>query len=172
MGEMTSDKHTPFTSPFNGPVEIGLRALAVLNYAFPDAYSLQRLVILDYLIVHSDDVPGGPRGLHPKTPHRSGELLVRRSVLQQGLLLYQSRALLERRFDGTGISFCATERSASFLDALGTEYVRALRERAQWLVHTYGNLPDKELDQLVRDHLGDWGAEFELESVLWSEDWP
>ncbi len=157
-------------SPFNSPTEIGLRALAVLNDAFPATYSLQRMVIFDYLIVHSDDVPGGPIGLHPKTPRRMGELFVRRSVLQEGLLLYQSRGLLETEFKSDGVFFTATERSAAFLDALSAEYILELRKRAAWLVRTFGELPEPELEKMVREHLGEWGAEFELESVLWSED--
>jgi hypothetical protein len=57
-----------FVSPFNGPVEIGLRALCVLTTAFPTEYALQRLVVFDYFLVHSDDIEGGPEGLHPRTP--------------------------------------------------------------------------------------------------------
>ena len=78
---MTTEEKKRFIAPFNGPVEIGLRALAVLNDAYPVVYSLQRLVVFDYLIVHSDDVLGGPSGLHPQTPRRGGELLVRRGVV-------------------------------------------------------------------------------------------
>jgi len=170
MGEMMTDEKKRFIAPFNGPVEIGLRALAVLNEAYPDAYSLQRLVIFDYLIVHSDDIPGGPSGLHPKTPHRGGELLVRRGVLQEGLLLYQSRGLVERRYENSGVLFVATDRSASFLDALSADYVAGLRERAAWLVSNFGMLPDVDLEQIVRNHVGEWGAEFEMESVLWAEE--
>ena len=156
--------------PFNGPIEIGLRALTVLNEAYPSAYSVQRLVVFDYLLVHSDDIPGGPTGLHPQTPHRSGELLVRRGVLQEGLLLYQSRGLVERRFEHSGILFAATEYSAGFLDVLTAEYVLALRERASWVVNNFGYLPEIELERMVRRHLGEWGAEFETESVLWAEE--
>src|SRR6478672_1772276 len=108
--------------PFNGPIEIGLRALTLLSEAFPAPYSLQRLVVSDYLLVHSDDLPDGPPGLHPKTPHRGGELLVRRAVLEQGLMLYQSRGLLERHYTEKGVMFAATERTAGFLDALSSDY--------------------------------------------------
>ena len=86
------------TSPFNSPLEVGLRALIVLTESHPVAHSLQRLTVLDYLVVHLDDAPDGPPGLHPQTPYRAGELLLRRGVLEQGLLLYQSRGLVERRF--------------------------------------------------------------------------
>lgn len=159
-------------TPFNGPVEIGLRALAVLTDAYPDTYSLQRLVIFDYLLVHSDDVPGGPAGLHPQTPYRGGELLVRRGVLQDGLLLYQSRGLIERRYTGAGMLFSATERSASFLDVLETEYVTGLRERASWVVDSFGAISDEELERMIRGNIGAWGAEFAMTSVLWEVDTP
>src|SRR5713101_6220152 len=131
---MTSAAPERASTPFNGPVEFGLRALAILNDAYPDAYSLQKLTVFDYFIVHSDDLPGGPAGLHPKTPHRSGELLVRRRMLEGGLLLYQSRALVERVFTSEGVFYRATERSAAFLDVLDTQYAIELRERAIWLI--------------------------------------
>lgn len=167
---MTTETPTYFLSPFNGPVEIGLRALCVLTTAFPAAYALQRLVTFDYFLVHSDDIEGGPEGLHPRTPHRGGEILVRRGVIQDGLRLYESRGLIERVYKDGGIFFAATEKSADFLDTLSTKYLRGLRERADWVVDSFGLLDDAELDAMVRDRIGTWGAEFSMESVLWSEE--
>lgn len=158
--------NTKVLPPFNGPVEIGLRALSLLSEAFPALYSLQRLVVSDYLLVHSDDIPGGPPGLHPKTPNRGGELLVRRFVLEQGLMLYQSRGLLERHFTETGVMFAATERTAGFLDALSSDYAAELRDRAAWLVSLFGVTSDDELIKIANSQVGEWGAEFAMESVL------
>ena len=157
-----------FTEPFNGPIEIGLRALLVLTEAFPSAYSLERLVISDYLVVHSDDADG-PQGLHPQTPRRNGELLVRRESLQRGLLLYQSRGLIERRYESDGIVFAATEASAAFVDVLESRYVSELRSRTEWLISRFHGLVDRELQDFVKKRLGNWGAEFEFESVHWEE---
>ena len=170
MGQVTAEMPSQLLSPFNGPVEIGLRALCVLTTAFPTAYALQRLVVFDYFLVHSDDVEGGPAGLHPQTPHRGGEILVRRGVLQEGLTLYESRGLVKRVYKDGGIFFAATDRSADFLDTLSTEYLKVLRERAGWIVDSFGLLGDSELDAMVRDRIGTWGAEFSMESVLWIED--
>jgi hypothetical protein len=167
---MTTETPTQFVSPFNGPVEIGLRALCVLTTAFPAAYALQRLVVFDYFLVHSDDVESGPEGLHPQTPHRGGEILVRRGVLQDGLTLYESRGLVERVYMDGGIFFAATDKSADFLDTLGTKYLEGLRERADWVVDTFGLLVDTDLDAMVRERIGTWGAEFSMESVLWTEE--
>ena len=52
-------------TPFNSPLETGVRALTVLAELAPAALDLQRLVYFDYLVVHSADA-GGPRSLHPK----------------------------------------------------------------------------------------------------------
>jgi hypothetical protein len=170
VGQVNSREPGVPARPFNGPVDVGLRSLAILTAAYPASYSVQRLVALDYLVVHSDDVPDGPTGLHPRTPHRGGELLVRRGVIQEGLLLYQSRGLVSRRFADTGVAFAATERSAGFLDALGTDYVSDLRDRSAWLVERFGDLPDGDIALFTSEHLGEWGAEFESESVLWTEE--
>ena len=167
---MTTQMPGEFVSPFNGAVEIGLRALCVLTTVFPAAYALQRLVVFDYFLVHSDDIEGGPKGLHPRTPHRGGEILVRRGVLQEGLTLYESRGLVERIYKDGGIFFAATDKAADFLDTLSTEYLKGLRERADWVVDSFGLLDDGELDAMVRERIGTWGAEFSMESVLWTED--
>jgi hypothetical protein len=167
---MTTLTPSHFVSPFNGPVEIGLRALCVLTTAFPNAYALQRLVVFDYFLVHSDDIDGGPEGLHPRTPHRGGEILVRRGVIQDGLTLYESRGLIERVYKDGGIFFAATDKSADFLDTLSNEYLAGLRDRADWVIGSFGALDDAELDSMVRDRIGVWGAEFSMESVLWTED--
>lgn len=170
MGKMTDTSPTFSVTPFNGPVEIGLRALCLLTVAYPASYALQQLVIFDYLLVHSDDIPGGPVGLHPRTPHRGGEILVRRGVLQDGLTLYESRGLISRDFLESGIYFSATDKSADFLDSLNSGYLQELRARADWVVENFGTLDGTELDAIVRGHIGKWGAEFEMESVLWVEE--
>lgn len=166
---MTLEAVTP-SLLFNSAVETGLRALAILTACYPTPCALQRLVIADYFLVHSDDVPGGPPGLHPQTPNRSGEMLVRRGIIQEGLFLYQSRGLVARLYSARGVLFVATDLAAGFLDSLDSEYAKGLRERAQWIQERFGTTTDIELEALVREHLGTWGAEFALQSVLWAEE--
>ena len=169
MTEELTDQTHP-VPPFNGSIELGLRALCVLTAAYPTTFSLQHLIVFDYLIVHSDDMPGGPVGLHPKTPHRGGEILVRRGVLQTGLALYEHRGLIERVYRDGGIFFSATDSSAGFLDSLSSEYVAGLRECADWLFNNYVQLEEDALNALVRQHIGNWGAEFTMESALREEE--
>jgi hypothetical protein len=166
--EEVSDPSTS-ASPFNSPVEVGLRALAVLTASHPAAHGLQRLTVLDYLVVHSDDAPSGPPGLHPQTPYRAGELLLRRGVLEEGLLLYQSRGLVERRFKPDGVFYAATDTAAAFLDVFAGRYIEALRDRAAWAIERFADVSDEALSDLVRTWIGEWGAEFTESSVLREE---
>ena len=64
-------------SLFNSPLECGLRAVVLLVECSPQELDIQRLVNYDYLLVHSGDI-NGPPSLHPDSPLRSGELLVKR----------------------------------------------------------------------------------------------
>lgn len=79
-------------TPFNTPLETGIRSLAILVAAHPVVCDLERLVEMDYLVVHSGDA-GGPDSLHAPLPMRAGELLVRRGLIEKGLLLMMSRGL-------------------------------------------------------------------------------
>jgi len=165
-----ASRESPTVPPFNGKLEVGLRALCVLATAFPEAYSVQRLTALDYLLVHSQDVPDGPPSLHPPTPYRGGEVLVRRGVLQEGLVLYWSRGLIDQRFAEEGLFYSATDHSAAFLDGLETPYIDALRDRSNWVVDRFGSESDEDLADLIRENVGEWGAEFTLQSVLREEE--
>ena len=145
---------------FNGPVEVGLRSLAVLLEAYPEGLDLQRLVTLDYLVIHSGDVPGGPRSLHPPSPLRAGEVAVRRGLIEAGLHLYASHGLVSRALGSDGIQYVADDAVASFMDAMRSEYVGKLRERAEWAFATFGSLHDRELEQVLSASMGRWRTEF------------
>ena len=134
----------PNAQPFNSALEAGVRSLAILVGAFPAAYDLQRLVEFDYMTVHSGDLDG-PESLHAPVPSRSGELLVRRGLVERGLLLMMSRSLTKRIVDGDGISYVATDSAGAFLDALQSPYMSALRKRADWAVERFGVLSTPEI---------------------------
>jgi hypothetical protein len=160
------DRLNKAPGPFNSPVETGLRAIVLLSAAYPAKCDLRRLVVYDYLLVHSDDAPGGPISLHPRTPHRSGELLVRRKLIQEGLLLMMSRELAAVDYSGNGIAFCATELTSGFLAYLSSDYARDLQERAKWVVGTFAKFTEESLTQFALSHLNEWGGEFLNESSV------
>ena len=146
--------------PFNTPLETGLRSLAILEAAFPEHLDLQRLVELDYLVVHSADI-GGPESLHAPLPLRAGELLVRRELIERGLLLMMSKGLICRELSTEGFGYAAGEQASSYLGSLTSPYTLLLRERAQWLIANFSGLSTDELRALIRKFFAHWSSEFE-----------
>lgn len=150
---------------FNSPLECGLRSTIILVESFPAQLDIQRIVHYDYLLVHSGDVDG-PRSLHPATPQRSGELLVKRPLLEAGLRLMMQKSIIECTFSKAGIVYSAGNWALSFLDAIDEPYVRALRERAQWIESSFGRMRDAELRAFIGERWAQWGAEFELQAFI------
>ncbi|HEY0017995.1 MAG TPA: ABC-three component system middle component 2 [Longimicrobium sp.] len=152
------------TDLFSTPLELGLRALFLLAL-LPKPVDLQRLVIFDYLLVHSADA-GGPESLHPATPHRSGEILVKRDLLRLGLRLMTSRDLVAADFSPEGIRYGATDLTQIFVGYFEGGYTNQLLDRARWVVEKFGAMSDQALSQYVSVHLREWGGEFLTEAAV------
>ena len=157
MDEVLGKTKRPAT--FNGPLEAGIRAIAILGAAYPLAFDLQRLVAFDYLLVHTGDI-GGPKSLHPEAPLKSAALLVRRKLVEQALLLMMTRELVEREAGPTGITYRAGENASMFLASLQSEYLVNLIERAKWLAKRFANCSDLEFRAVMRRFFDDWVEEF------------
>ena len=151
---------------FNGPIEVGLRALTLLVEAYPNSLDLQQLVTLDYIVIHSGDVEGGPGSLHPPSPLRSGEIAIRRALVEDGLNLYRVRGLVSQKMLNSGFTYIAENSAASFLEAHKSPYVEQLRKRAEWVIESFGQLEAEELNHTLRGSLSKWLTEF---AVLASE---
>ncbi|WP_397599098.1 ABC-three component system middle component 2 [Silvanigrella sp.] len=152
MGEPLKNKHI---SPFNSHLEIGLRVLSILTEAFPNKYSIRQLAVLDYLLVHSDDTLGGPNGLHPKIPQRSGEYFIRKNELDGVLKLLKSKYLInEYYYKDIGILFSATESSIVFLDCLKSNYSKELRSYINnWLIKNFGKMNENQLNNIMLENI-------------------
>lgn len=158
MDAFISKDRRPVT--FNGPLEAGIRAVSILGASYPQSYDLQRLVAFDFLLVHTADV-GGPESLHPPTPIHSAELLVRRKLVEQALLLMMTRDLIQREITPEGFKYSAGENAETFLASLTSTYLRALKERAAWLAGALGSYSDTEFKGVMRRFFDDWVEEFQ-----------
>lgn len=148
------------TSPFNSPLETGIRSLAILTAVFPQALDLQYLVFFDYLAVHSGDV-GGPESLHAPLPLRSGELTVRRGLIERGLFLMMSRGLVERLVSSEGFQYIASDSASAFLSMLSSQYILKLKERAEWVAETFSESTLEELQAVERRFFKEWSTQFQ-----------
>lgn len=144
---------------FNSPLETGIRSLALLVAAYPVELDLQRLVEMDYLVVHSEDA-GGPKSLHAPLPMRAGELLVRRGLIEKGLLLMMSRGLIQRHLSDDGFNYQAGETAAPFMSAFTSEYSRLLMERAYWVISCFKGISTDEILRTTHRLFEKWNSQF------------
>jgi hypothetical protein len=145
---------------YNGPIETGLRALMLLMAAWPEELDLRQLVALDYLLVHSGDVPDGPESLHAPSPLRAGEISIRHGLIELGLQLYACRGLIERRFGPNGFGYVATDYAPTFVLSVTAEFTEKLVKRADWVYDRFGRLPADELTAVLNQSMERWRSEF------------
>lgn len=150
----------PRPNPFNSPLETGVRSLAILVAAFPAAFDLQRLVEMDYLVVHSGDADG-PESLHAPLPLRAGELLVRRGLIEKGLILMMSRGLVQRIPADDGFGYVAAETAGPFIASLTSGYSRRLCERAEWAVNRFQDVTTEDIRRITHRLFEQWSSQFQ-----------
>ena len=160
---------TNIASVFNSPIETGLRCLTILEAGYPKLYDIERITYYDYLLVHSGDIMGGPESIHPSTPHRTGEMIIRRPVIEEGLKIMISRGLIDVSYSSSGIEYLATDFATPFLDSLQANYTKKIMEVSCWVVNEFDSLLIEDLKVLIKGNMDVWGGEFLSESIVRGE---
>jgi hypothetical protein len=148
---------------FNSPLETGVRTVVLLNTAYPRAFDIKELTWLDHLVVHTGDIPG-PESLHPEVPHRDGELLVRRSLVEQGITLMRRLHMIEAKYSSAGIVYAALDQAGPFVKLIRTDYGRALKARARWLINYLSERGEERLHEVITQKIGRWAVEFQTDT--------
>jgi hypothetical protein len=164
MAKIDDKKHDSSNRLFNGPLETGVRAVVVLNAVFPLQLDLSDLTLLDHLVVHTADVDG-PVSLHPNLPQRTGEMLVRRRLIEQGIKLMRRFQMISVQPLQTGIFYQATEDASAFAELLRSEYAVQLKIRAKWLAENVCILGREAMSDLAKEKLGRWNVEFQTSEL-------
>lgn len=99
---------------FNGPVEVGIRTVILLDAVFPEALDLHRITILDHWALHSGMLSNLP-SVHPDRANSLGELGLKKGLIEQGIQLMRSAGMVSVIVSSAGISYRATEEAAGFL---------------------------------------------------------
>jgi hypothetical protein len=161
----TPVKSPPHTALFNSELETGIRAVVVLNAAFPRAFDVSEITWFDHLVVHTADI-GGPPSLHPDVPQRTGELLIRRRLVENSLQAMRRLHLVDFVPDeDAGLLYKASGEAVGVIELMRSPYSIALRARADWIADNICNRPRSELEQLVSNRIGRWRIEFQGEQT-------
>jgi hypothetical protein len=132
----------------------------MLSSLRPQGADLQKLVLLDYAIVYSGDL-GGPPSLHTPVPYRGGELMSRRSLIEQGLYLMSTRGLVVANASDDGITYYGGPLSLSLVGSLSSTYLDELAQRCDWAASRFGAIQSSALTTSFSESGHLWGAELE-----------
>lgn len=157
MGSVRRSASLPL---FNSPFELGLRMVYLLRALLPQGADLQKLVLLDYAVVYSQDV-GGPPSLHTPVPFRGSELASRRELIEQGLYLMSTRGLVAVSLEDEGVLYFAGPGAVIMTGSLQSPYFIELEKRCAWVSKRFCKASSAELMDLFADQGHLWGAEIE-----------
>lgn len=157
---MSETLHSDFI--FNSALETGVRSICILVVDLSNKYDLQQLLALDHIVVHTGDIENAPPSLHPNILQRSGELLVRRPLVENGLVLMESKRLVQKVITPDGFFYCATELASVFIENLTNEYIKELSQRAQWAVRMYNDYGDNMFSEVFNSAFDRWRNEFQI----------
>lgn len=143
---------------FNSSFESGLRSLVMLEASYPDKFDLDHMIAFDHFIVHTGDI-GGPESLHPNNPGRANELIVRRKIVEEGLILMISRGLVMIEASPKGFLYQAGEFSPTFVGSLKEQYATLLKERGAWLIKEYKDAGENAFKKKIKEHIDRWSLE-------------
>lgn len=141
---------------FNSPIEVGIRAVALLNAAFPNALDLNRLTVLDHHVLHSGNVSDLP-SVHVDRTNSIGEMSQKRRLIEHGLRLMRGAGLVTMELTPTGIFYRASEEANGFLRLMSAPLVRELQVRAEWAVGRFAALSDSQVHHLMQTPVGSLG---------------
>jgi hypothetical protein len=147
---------------FNSALETGVRSICILVVNLSNKFDIQQLLALDHIVVHTGDIENAPPSLHPNVLQRSGELLVRRPLIENGLVLMESKRLVQKVITPDGFYYCATELASVFIESLTNEYIKELSQRAQWAVTMSENYGDRLFSEIFNSAFDRWKNEFQI----------
>ncbi|OYD24984.1 hypothetical protein B6S09_07230 [Oceanimonas baumannii] len=155
---------------FNNALETGVRAVCILVVNLDNKFDIQQILALDHIVVHTGDIANAPPSLHPNVVQRSGELLVRRPLVENGLALMESKKLVEKVITPDGFYYRATELACVFIECLTNEYIKELNQRAQWAIIMYNDHGDRLFTEVFNSAFDRWRDEFQIAEMSISKN--
>ena len=146
---------------FNSALETGIRTVCILSVDISNKFDLQQLLAFDHLVVHTGDVENAPSSLHPNILQRNGELLVRRPLVEDGLILMEHKRLIRKLITNDGFYYSATDLAYAFIESLTNKYIEELHKRAEWAVTMYNDYGDSLFSEIFNTAFDRWRNEFQ-----------
>ena len=137
-------------SVFNSTFEMELRVLLLMSAAKKKAYSIQRIVSLDFIVCYAGyfQLPYlNPQG---DNQYMFSELASRRERLQEAVKGLVVQGLLNVEMDN-GYAFSITDAGSKYIRKLKSEYALQYKAIAADAIKRFKDYSDLQLDHMIND---------------------
>jgi len=146
---------------FNNEIEMGLRILVILKCIYPRSLDREMINYYDYFSLHSKDI-GGEESLHADVPNRSGELSVKRGLIERSLKMLLLRGLVKYEYPKNkrnGFEYIVTKNGASLIDNLNESYTQNLISHVTWVCYHFKDKSYRDIKLFVAQNEKKWNSE-------------
>jgi predicted transcriptional regulator len=137
---------------------MGLRILVILKCIYPKSLDIEMINYYDYFALHSKDI-GGEKSLHADVPNRSGELSVKRDLIQRSLKMLILKGLVENKYLDSGIEYTITKESNQIVDNFNEPYIQDLITNVTWVCNHFKNKSYDDIRRYVAHNKKYWDNE-------------
>ena len=137
-------------SVFNSTFEMELRVLLLMSAAKKKAYSIERIVSLDFIVCYAGyfQLPYlNPQG---DNQYMFSELASRRERLQEAVKGLVVQGLLNVEMDN-GYAFSITDAGSKYIRKLKSEYALQYKAIAADAIKRFKDYSDLQLDHMIND---------------------
>lgn len=137
-------------SVFNSTFEMELRVLLLMSVAKKKAYSIERIVSLDFIVCYAGyfQLPYlNPQG---DNQYMFSELASRRERLQEAVKGLVVQGLLNVEMDN-GYAFSITDAGSKYIRKLKSEYALQYKAIAADAIKRFKDYSDLQLDHMIND---------------------
>lgn len=146
----------------NSSLEVSLRILILLRNFNDEQLDVDDILLLDYYVLHLNDFDTKLESIHPSIPNRENEIFVRRESIQQGILLLESRDLIDTNYTPTGITYSANSFTLLFTDYLESPYAIKLKKNLEASIDRNKREIILKIKETLFNNINLWSSDYEV----------
>ena len=137
-------------SVFNSTFEMELRVLLLMSAAKKKAYSIERIVSLDFIVCYAGHFQLPYLNPQGDNQYMFSELASRRERLQEAVKGLVVQGLLNVEMDN-GYAFSITDAGSKYIRKLKSEYALQYKAIAADAIKRFKDYSDLQLDHMIND---------------------
>ena len=134
---------------FNSPFEMMLRVLLLLSQDKKNYYSVERIVLLDFVSCYAADFQLPYSNLHGTNNYKFGEIASRRKLVQEAIKLLVTKGMIDVKID-RGYLFGISGLGLTYIKKLESSYATEYKSISKAAIKKFRKESDENILDLVR----------------------